>query len=177
MAVVAVLMAVQKVLQPRVGGSVLNSLGGGFTIPMIVLVVLTRSVAAGYWFGLAGALRARTSVDVPVAALVTWTLTDYPIAVLRAGRHRGRPVSIDGLCGSARRTRGLLGLARLGRPSQAARTGHQASGPGGSGRQTVAARGLPGCGRLRARLLRAGVRDLGPVCAVGADRRGHWLRA
>ena len=96
-AVVAVLMAVQKVPQPQVSSSVLDSLGGDFTVPLVVLIVMTVSVAAGYWFGLAGALRVRTSVGVPVAALVTWTLTDYPIAVLRAGRTRAGQVSIDGL--------------------------------------------------------------------------------
>jgi hypothetical protein len=50
-----------------------------------VFVVMTVSVAAGYWFGLAGALRVRTSVGVPVAALATWTLADYPVTILRAG--------------------------------------------------------------------------------------------
>lgn len=96
-AVVAVLMAVQKVPQPQISSSVLDSVGGDFAVPLVVLIVMTVSVAAGYWFGLAGALRVRTSVGVPVAALVTWTLTDYPIAVLRAGSTRVGQVSIAGL--------------------------------------------------------------------------------
>lgn len=96
-AVVAVLMAVQKVPQPQINSSVRDSVGGDFAVPLVVLIVMTVSVAAGYWFGLAGALRVRTSVGVPVAALVTWTLTDYPIAVLRAGSTRAGQVSIGGL--------------------------------------------------------------------------------
>ena len=96
-AVVTVLMAVQKVPQPQISSSVLDSVGGDFAVPLVVLIVMTVSVAAGYWFGLAGALRVRTSVGVPVAALVTWTLTDYPIAVLRAGSKRVGQVSIAGL--------------------------------------------------------------------------------
>jgi hypothetical protein len=96
-AIVAVLMAVQKVPQPQVSSSVLDSVGGDFAVPLVVLIVMTVSVAAAYWFGLAGALRVRTSVGVPVAALVTWTLTDYPIAVLRAGSTRAGQFSIAGL--------------------------------------------------------------------------------
>ena len=95
--VVAVLMIAQKVPQPQISSSVLDSVGGDFAVPLVVLVVMTVSVAAGYWFGLAGALRVRTSVGVPVAALVTWTLTDYPIAVLRAGSTGAGQVSIAGL--------------------------------------------------------------------------------
>ena len=96
-AVVAALMAVQKVPQPRINSSVLDSVGGDFAVPLVVFIVMTVSVASGYWFGLAGALRVRTSVGVPVAALVTWTLTEYPIAVLRAGSTRDGQVSIAGL--------------------------------------------------------------------------------
>jgi hypothetical protein len=96
-AVVAVFMVVQKVPQPQISSSVLDSVGGDFAVPLVVLIVMTVSVAAGYWFGLAGALRVRTSVGVPVAALVTWTLTDYPITVLRAGHTGAGQVSIAGL--------------------------------------------------------------------------------
>jgi hypothetical protein len=62
--------------------------GGTFAVPLAVFVVMTVSVAAGYWFGLAGALRVRTSVGIAVAALATWTLTDYPITLLREGSTR-----------------------------------------------------------------------------------------
>lgn len=58
-AVVAVLLAVQKVPQPQISSSVLDSVGGDFAVPLVVLIVMTVSVAAGYSFGLAGALRAR----------------------------------------------------------------------------------------------------------------------
>jgi hypothetical protein len=92
-AVVAVLMAVQKVRQPQVSSTVLDPVGGDFAVPLVVFVVMSVSVAAGYWFGLAGALRVRASVGVPVAALVTWTLTDYPITLLRAHSTRTGQVS------------------------------------------------------------------------------------
>jgi hypothetical protein len=82
---VAILMALQKVRQPQVNSSVLDPAGGTFAVPLTVFVFMTVSVAAGYWFGLAGALRVRTSVGIPVAALATWTLADYPVTILRAG--------------------------------------------------------------------------------------------
>ena len=58
---------------------------------------MTVSVAAGYWFGLAGALRVRTSVGVPVAALATWTLADYPVTILKAGSTGAGHLSDAGL--------------------------------------------------------------------------------
>ena len=70
---VAILMALQKVRQPQVNSSVLDPAGGTFAVPLAVFVFMTVSVAAGYWFGLAGALRVRASVGIPVAALATWT--------------------------------------------------------------------------------------------------------
>ncbi len=82
---VAILMALQKVRQPQVNSSVLDPAGGTFAVPLAIFVFMTVSVAAGYWFGLAGALRVRTSVGIPVAALATWTLADYPITILKAG--------------------------------------------------------------------------------------------
>lgn len=78
-----------------------------------------------------------------MAALVTWTLTDYPIAVLRAGSKRAGQVSIVGLLWAQLGVLAVfwvwlawVALARRLRP------GHQAGGPGGSGGQTVAAPGL-----------------------------------
>ncbi len=96
-AVIAVLMALQKIPQPLINSTVLDPVGGDFAVPLVALIVMAVSVAAGYWFGLAGALRVRTSVGVPVAALVTWTLTEYPIAVLRGGSTGAGQVSIAGL--------------------------------------------------------------------------------
>ena len=87
---VAILMALQKVRQPQVNSSVLDPAGGTFSVPLAVFVFMTVSVAAGYWFGLAGALRLRASVGIPVAALATWTLADYPVTILgRAVRGQG----------------------------------------------------------------------------------------
>ena len=96
---VAILMALQKVRQPQVNSSVLDPAGGTFAVPLAVFVFMTVSVAAGYWFGLAGALRVRASVGIPVAALATWTLADYPITILRAGstgvRRAGTGAAVD----------------------------------------------------------------------------------
>jgi hypothetical protein len=96
-ALVAVLMAAQKVHQPQVGTAVQDPMGGDFAVPLVVFVGMTVSVAAGYWFGLAGALRVRTIVGAPVAALATWMLADYPIALLRAGSTSIGRVSFSGL--------------------------------------------------------------------------------
>ena len=82
---VAVLMAAQKVHQPQVNSDVSGAAGGTFTVPLVVFIVMVMSVAAGYWFGLAGALRVRPSVGIPIAALATWTLADVPISSLRLG--------------------------------------------------------------------------------------------
>jgi hypothetical protein len=94
---VAILMALQKVRQPQVNSSVLDPAGGTFAVPLAVFVFMTVSVAAGYWFGLAGALRVRASVGIPVAALATWTLADYPITILRAGSTGAGQLSDAGL--------------------------------------------------------------------------------
>jgi hypothetical protein len=94
---VAILMALQKVRQPQVNSSVLDPAGGTFAVPLAVFVFMTVSVAAGYWFGLAGALRVRASVGIPVAALATWTLADYPITILRAGGTGAGQLSDAGL--------------------------------------------------------------------------------
>ena len=155
-AVVAVLMVVQKVPQPQISSSVLDSVGGDFAVPLVVLVVMTVSVAAGYWFGLAGALRVRTSVGVPVAALVTWTLTDYPIAVLRAGSTGAGQVSIAGLLWAQLGVLGafwvwLAWVALARRRARATRPAVRADPDGKPWRSGV----FLGCGWLRARLLRA----------------------
>lgn len=84
-ALVTILMALQKVHQPQVNSAVPGAAGGTFTVPLVVFVVMVISIAAGYWFGLAGALRVRASVGIPIAALATWTLADAPISALRLG--------------------------------------------------------------------------------------------
>ena len=82
---VGILMAVQKVNQPLVNSDVPGAAGGTFAVPLAVFIVMVFSVGAGYWFGLAGALRVRTSVGIPIAALATWTLAESPISYLRLG--------------------------------------------------------------------------------------------
>jgi hypothetical protein len=82
---VTVLMALQKVPQPRVLSAVSGAAGGMFTVPLVVFIVMVISLAAGYWFGLAGALRVRPSVGIPIAALATWTLAYVPVSSLRLG--------------------------------------------------------------------------------------------
>ncbi len=83
--IVGLLMAVQKLNQPLVDSDVPGAAGGTFAVPLAVFIVMVFSVAAGYWFGLAGALRVRTSVGISIAALATWTLADAPISYLRRG--------------------------------------------------------------------------------------------
>jgi hypothetical protein len=83
--IVGLLMAVQKLNQPLVDSDVPGAAGGTFAVPLAMFIVMVFSVAAGYWFGLAGALRVRTSVGISIAALATWTLADSPISYLRAG--------------------------------------------------------------------------------------------
>jgi hypothetical protein len=92
-ALVAVLLAVHSVPQPLVSSAVLDQAGGTYAVPLAVFVVMALSVAVGYWFALAGALRVRTRVGVPIIALATWALADAPVATLRAagagiGPHR-----------------------------------------------------------------------------------------
>jgi hypothetical protein len=94
---VGILMAVQKVNQPLVNSAVPGAAGGTFAVPLAVFIVLVFSVAAGYWFGLAGALRVRTSVGISIAALATWTLADAPISYLRLGTTVIGPHSDAGL--------------------------------------------------------------------------------
>jgi hypothetical protein len=83
--IVAILMTVQKVRQPQVNSGVPGASGGTFVVPLAVFVVMGISLAAGYWFGLAGALRVRAGFGVPIAALATWALADGPISSLRLG--------------------------------------------------------------------------------------------
>ncbi len=90
-AIVAVLMAVQKVHQPQVNSGVPGATGGTFVVPVAVFVVMVVSIAAGYWFGLAGAVRVRPSSGVPIAALATWALADGPVSSLRLGGARIDP--------------------------------------------------------------------------------------
>ena len=94
---VGILMAVQKVNQPLVNSAVPGAAGGTFAVPLAVFIVMVFSVAAGYWFGLAGALRVRTSVGISIAALATWTLADAPISYLRLGTTVIGPHSDAGL--------------------------------------------------------------------------------
>jgi hypothetical protein len=82
---VSLLMAVQKVPQPQVNSTVPGAAGAAFRVPLAVFVFMVVSVAGGYWFGLAGALRVRASVGLPVAALATWILADSPVSSLRLG--------------------------------------------------------------------------------------------
>ena len=82
---VAILMALQKVRQPLVNSAVGGAAGGTLAVPLIVLIVTIVSIAAGYCFGLAGALRVRPLAGIPIAALATWTLADAPISGLRLG--------------------------------------------------------------------------------------------
>lgn len=82
---VAVLMALQRVRQPLVNSAVLGAAGSTLAVPLVVFIVMVISLAAGYWFGLAGALRVRASAGIPIAALATWTLADEPVALLRLG--------------------------------------------------------------------------------------------
>ncbi|MGH3399789.1 MAG: hypothetical protein ACRDPO_34410 [Streptosporangiaceae bacterium] len=81
----ALLMAVQKVPQPRVNSAVPGAAGAAFQVPLTVFIFLVVSVAGGYWLGLAGALRVRASLGLPVAALATWVLADSPVSSLRLG--------------------------------------------------------------------------------------------
>ena len=82
---VAILMALQKVRQPLVNSAVGGAAGGTLAVPLIVFIVTIVSIAAGYCFGLAGALRVRPVAGIPIAALATWTLADAPISGLRLG--------------------------------------------------------------------------------------------
>ena len=84
-ALVTILMALQKVHQPLVNSAVAGVTGGTLAVPLIVFIVTIVSIAAGYCFGLAGALRVRPLAGIPIAALATWTLADAPISGLRLG--------------------------------------------------------------------------------------------
>ena len=84
-ALVTILMALQKVHQPQVNSAVPGAAGGTLAVPLIVFIVTVVSIAAGYCFGLAGAVRVRPLAGIPIAALATWTLADAPISGLRLG--------------------------------------------------------------------------------------------
>ncbi len=84
-AVVTVLMVLQRVPQPLVNSTVPDVTGGTFAVPLVVFIITVISIATGYWFGLAAALRIRPAVGIPIAALATWTLADTPISSLRMG--------------------------------------------------------------------------------------------
>jgi hypothetical protein len=119
--IVGLLMAVQKLNQPLVDSDVPGAAGGTFAVPLAVFIVMVFSVAAGYWFGLAGALRVHTSVGISIAALATWALADAPISYLRLERHRQREAQRRRTAlGAAWRPGGLLDLARLRGGGQAA---------------------------------------------------------
>ena len=84
-ALVTILMALQKVPQPLVNSAVPGAAGGTFAVPLVVLIVMAISLGVGYCFGLAGALRVRAAFGIPIAALATWALADGPVSSLRLG--------------------------------------------------------------------------------------------
>lgn len=82
---VAILLAAHKIPQPLVDSAVPDPAGGTFAVPLAVFIVAAVSIAAAYWFGLAGALRIHPRAGIPIAALITWPLADMPISSLRLG--------------------------------------------------------------------------------------------
>jgi hypothetical protein len=88
---VAVLMALQRLPQPLVNSEVQGAAGDTLAVPLAVFIVMVISIAGGYWFGLAGALRVRPGAGIPIAALVTWTLAAEPVSQLRLGGTRIDP--------------------------------------------------------------------------------------
>jgi hypothetical protein len=83
--VALLLLAALKVSLPSVSGGVQDQAGGTFVVPTAVFIVMAASVAAGYCLVLAGAMRVRAAVGLPIIAATTITLAAVPISKLYAG--------------------------------------------------------------------------------------------
>lgn len=82
---VAVLLLTGNLLPPTVSSGVQDQAGGTYVVSLIVFLVVAVSIAAGFWFALAGALRVRAAVGVPVAAALTAVMAVVPVSGLRVG--------------------------------------------------------------------------------------------
>jgi hypothetical protein len=87
MFLVAVLLFAQNSLQPQVSSGVIDSQGITYLVPLVTFMMMAFSVALGYWFALAGALRVHWMVCIPVFALGTGVLAVVPITGLVVYTH------------------------------------------------------------------------------------------
>ncbi len=82
---VAVLLATQVLPQPTISSGVSAQSGIAYSVPLASFLMLAVSLAVGYWFVLAGALRSYWSVCVPVIALLTGILAIQPLIAIVVG--------------------------------------------------------------------------------------------
>jgi hypothetical protein len=83
--VAVVLLMAHVVPQPSVDSSIGNDTGGTYLVPLAVFVLSTVSIAAGYVFVVAGALRVRPLIGLPIVAMVVAVLGFVPVSVMRNG--------------------------------------------------------------------------------------------
>ncbi len=123
-ALVAVLMAVQKVRQPLVNSAVPDAAGGTFAVPLVVFIFMVISIGRRVLVRAGRGIAGPPGFGIPIAALVTWALADTPISSLRLGGtgHRSAPDRHRTALGTAWRPGFFLDLARLGDSSQVAST-------------------------------------------------------
>lgn len=82
---VVLLLLTQHLPQPMVDSGVLDTLGGRYVAPLPLFLVLNLSLAAGYWFTLAGALRMRWLLGLPVVLAVIYVLAFVPLSKILNG--------------------------------------------------------------------------------------------
>ncbi len=85
MAVVALLLLTQNVPQPQVSSGVFDFAGGRYVVPLVIFLMMNISLAVGYWFVLAGALRVRWLVGLPIVAAVIGVLAYVPFSWIQSG--------------------------------------------------------------------------------------------
>jgi hypothetical protein len=85
---VAVLLATQVLPQPTISSGVASQSGIAYSVPLASFLLLAVSLAVGYWFVLAGALRSHWSVCFPVIALLTGILAVQPLIAVIVGVSR-----------------------------------------------------------------------------------------
>jgi hypothetical protein len=79
---VALLLFTQNWLQPLVNSGVIDSQGINYVVPLAILCFTALSIATGYWFTLAGALRVRWAICLLIVTLDTSLLAVAPITAI-----------------------------------------------------------------------------------------------
>lgn len=109
---VALLLFAQNWLQPLVDSGVVDSQGISYVVPLAILCFTALSIAAGYWFTLAGALRVQWGVCLLIVTLDTGLLAVTPITAIVVNT-RGVGAGIEPFVSEVRLSWAQLGVLAL----------------------------------------------------------------